>query len=171
MGSGGGNMSGTGGSSSGGASADSARYSFEQSTQSWGAPSGSAAFTSVTSSTAAHFAGQSSLAGTISTDATRKFELAIALTTPSPGPGVGVTFHVLVPVGAPIAWVQPYVKTGAPGYTWTGVIVSPPSLKSGEWNTIAVAVPAGSAAIRELGVQLNVTAAWTGTVYVDSVTW
>ena len=171
-GSGGHLVAGTGGASSGGAPADTARYSFEQGTQSWGVPSGNQpAFAAVTSTTAAHFAGQSSLGGSISTGVAHVYQLAVQLTAGSPAAGAKVTFHVQVPVGAPIDWVQPYVKTGAPGYVWTGVTVAPPSLTPGAWNAIVVTVPSPSATIQEIGVQFDVTAAFTGTVYIDTVTW
>jgi len=39
------------------------------------------------------------------------------------------------------------------------------------WNTVVVTVPGASPAIQELGVQFDVTQSWTGTVYVDTVTW
>lgn len=163
---------GTGGASSGGAPADTARFSFEQGTQSWGTPSGNQpAFAAVTSTTAAHFAGQSSLGGSISTGVAHVYQLAVQLTAGSPAAGTKVTFHVLVPLGAPIDWVQPYVKTGAPGYVWTGVTVAPPTLTPGAWNAIVVTVPSPSATIQEIGVQFDVTAAFTGSVYIDTVNW
>jgi hypothetical protein len=125
----------------------------------------------VVSSAAEHFAGLASLAATLSTVPAQKFQVAVSTPTGGPPASAKVTFHVLVPTGAPLGSIQPYVKTGAPGYTWTGVTVSAPTLKLGAWNTVVVTVPGASPAIQELGVQLDVTQSWTGTVYVDTVTW
>ena len=44
-------------------------------------------------------------------------------------------------------------------------------LAAGAWNTITVTVPADAVNVAVLGVQFDVTAAWTGTVYVDNVNW
>jgi hypothetical protein len=102
----------------------------------------------------------------------QKFQVAVSTPTGGPPASAKVTFHVLVPAtGGPLGSIQPYVKTGAPGYTWTGVTVSSPTLKLGAWNTVVVTVPGASPAIQELGVQLDVTQSWTGTVYLDTVTW
>jgi hypothetical protein len=157
----------TGGSAAGGAAAvDTARYNFESSAQSWAAASGTPAFASIAISTAQHAAGQSSLAGAIAASAAATYQLHVQPTTAVPA-GSTVSFHVFYPAGAPMAWVQPYGIGGEPDYPWYGAARSVPA---GTWNTLTIAIPSTGAAAG-LGIQFKLTDAWTGTVYVDAVTW
>ena len=172
----------TGGTSTGGTSvsadagtadsgtADNARYNFEQSIQSWLVPTGTLPFTSLVRSTAWSFAGQASLAGTVAATAAAKYQMEVS-PTPAVTAGTTVTFHVFMPRASTIDWIQPYVREGAPGYRWTGTKVDAEDLAAGAWNTITVTVPADAVNVVVLGVQFHVTAAWTGTVFVDSVDW
>ena len=172
----------TGGTSTGGTSvsadagtadsgtADNARYNFEQSIQSWLVPTGTLPFTSLVRSTARSFAGQASLAGTVTATAAAKYQMEVS-PTPAVTAGTTVTFHVFMPRASTIDWIQPYVREGAPGYRWTGTKVDAEDLAAGAWNTITVTVPADAVNVVVLGVQFHVTAAWTGTVFVDSVDW
>jgi len=158
----------TGGSGAGGAVvADTARYNFESSVQSWAAPTGTPAFASISISTAQHAAGQSSLAGAIAASAAATYQLYVQPTA-SIAAGTTLTFHIFYPTGAPIGWVQPYGQEGGPNFTWYGTSRMVPA---GMWNTLTVAIPSTGGAVSSLGVQFNLTASWTGTVYVDAVTW
>ena len=50
--------------------------------------------------------------------------------------------------------------------------VAPSSLTAGAWNTITVTVPANAVTpLYQLGVQFTTGAAWTGTCYIDTVSW
>jgi hypothetical protein len=84
-----------------------------------------------------------------------------------------VSFRFWLPTGSRISGVQPYVQQGsAGGWQWTGSWVSGSSLKAGDWNTVAVQVPANAASpLYQLGLELFTDAAWSGTVHVDSVSW
>jgi len=45
-------------------------------------------------------------------------------------------------------------------------------LTAGAWNTITVTVPANAVTpLYQLGVQFSTNAAWTGTCYIDSMSW
>lgn len=85
-----------------------------------------------------------------------------------------MTYRVLVPVGSMVDWVLPYVQEVAPSYRFTAIaggshFLTPASF--GTWLTFTVVVPANALAIGTLGVQFHAVAAWTGTVYLDSIDW
>ncbi len=159
---------GTGGAGTGGAATDSAHYNFESSVQSWAMATGSAAFTSIARDTSRRFMGQSSLAAGIAATAAATYQLSV-IPSPAIPAGATVTFHIFIPTGAALDWIQPYVQEVGPAYTWTGNYAQPPPT-FGAWTTLTVSVPA-AANIGALGVQFHTSAAWTGTVYVDSVGW
>jgi len=46
------------------------------------------------------------------------------------------------------------------------------SLKTNAWNTLTVTVPSNAVTpLNSLGVQFSTNGAWTGTCYVDSISW
>jgi hypothetical protein len=168
-------MGGTGGSAgkggsggTGGAtSTDPARYSFETGTQAW-APSGGM-ITGVTSSTTRAFAGTRSLAATFNGAAGTQ---SVRVSSPGTPRSATVTYRVWVPSGSRITAVQPYVLQGAAGnWAWTGNWRAISALTTNAWNTITVTVPSNAAALAELGVSFTTNGTWTGTVFIDSVTW
>jgi hypothetical protein len=56
-------------------------------------------------------------------------------------------------------------------WTWTSTTASASNLKANAWNQVSVTVPANALApFTEIGLQFDSLAAWTGTIYVDSVT-
>ena len=166
---------GAGGSGTGGVNGDTTRYNFEGSVQGWigAAGVGLTPVTAVATSAAQHFAGTSALAGTISLPAGGLAALVVVPPTPAIPPGTTVTYRVFVPAGSLVDWVQPYVQEVGPLFIFTppvggGQIVI---ANLGTWLTFTVAVPANAAMIGTLGVQFHANAAWTGTVYVDSINW
>jgi hypothetical protein len=147
---------------------DPAQYGFESGVLGW--VSGGTPIGSVKTATAQKFAGAQALAVNFTGTAAGRSAAKVA----SPGALAGklVTFHVWIPAGSKISSVQPYVMQGAAGgWAWTGNWQSAAALKTGVWNTLAVQVPAAATSIAELGVQFTTSAAWTGTAYVDSVSW
>ncbi len=45
-------------------------------------------------------------------------------------------------------------------------------LSTNAWNTITVTVPSNAVTpLYQLGVQFNTNATWTGTCYIDAVSW
>jgi hypothetical protein len=94
------------------------------------------------------------------------------VSTPGVPAGATVTYRVWIPSGSRIGAIQPYVLQGAAGgWTWTGAYRSSSQLTANAWNTVTVTVPSNAAALHELGVQFITNATWSGTAYVDSVTW
>jgi hypothetical protein len=92
----------------------------------------------------------------------------------SPGVPAGSTiaFRIWLPAGSAITGVQPYAMQGAQGgWTWTGTWRAASSLTANAWNTINVAVPGNAALIDQLGMEFTTSKAWSGTAYVDAVTW
>ena len=170
-----GGHSGTGGTAG---PADTAMFNFEGSTQNWGGASQSTdLFTSVMTSTAEKFAGSSSLAGQITADATQPgpYSLEILeaplLTIPA---STVVTFHVFVPTGAPVDFVQPYLQETdiAPmPYRFNNTYRGMGNFAMGAWTTITVTAPPDVTPLQKIGVQFHLTGPYTGPVYVDSVTW
>lgn len=90
-----------------------------------------------------------------------------------PTAGKTVSFHVYIPAGANISWVQAYVQQGASGnWAWTTATKNMSSLTAGAWNTISVQVPSTATSIATIGLQFGKTSSsWSGNVNVDSVTW
>ena len=99
-------------------------------------------------------------------------DASATVASPSTPAGKIVTFHVWVPSGSAISAIQPFVLQGASGnWTWTGNWQAIGSLKTNAWNTLTVAVPANASALFELGVDVTTSSTWSGTIYVDSVSW
>jgi hypothetical protein len=56
-------------------------------------------------------------------------------------------------------------------WKWTSNTVSAANLKANAWNQVSVTVPAGAVTpFTEVGLQFDSKAAWSGTIYVDTVT-
>jgi hypothetical protein len=149
--------------------ADAAEYNFESGTQGWVSAGG--IITGVATSTAEVYAGAQSLAVTI--NGSSAASPYVYVSSPSTPAGKTVTFHIWFPTGSKISAVQPYVQQGAGGnYLWTGNYQSVSNLTAGAWNTIMVTVPTNAVTpLAQLGVQFFTSAAWSGTCYVDSVSW
>lgn len=151
----------------GGVAVDSARYNFERNSQGWAATEGS--FTSVVRSTEKAFAGQAALAGTLRATGASRHSIVVGGPTPSPTAGAGLTFQIFVPDGAAVDWLQPFVVESGSASRFTGQYVARP--EQGRWLTVRLTVPSDASSIATLGIQFHTSGAWTGTVYVDSVTW
>jgi hypothetical protein len=147
---------------------DPAQYGFESSAQSW--VSGGAPIASVASSTDRAFAGAASLKMNFSGGAGAQEAFVANPSTPA---GRTVTFRIWFPAGSPITSIQPYALQGASGgWAWTGTWRATSSLTAGQWNTITVAVPTNAVTpLAQLGVEFVTNASWTGSAYVDSVSW
>ena len=93
--------------------------------------------------------------------------------SPSTPAGRTVTYRIWFPAGSRLTSIQPYVQQGAGGgWLWTGNWQPVTSLTAGAWNTITVNVPSNAVTpLYQLGVQFATNAAWTGTCYIDSVSW
>lgn len=151
----------------GGVAADSARYNFERNAQGWAATEGS--FVSVARSTENAFAGQAALAGAMRATRAARHSIVVERPTPSPAAQAELTFHVFVPDGAAVDWLQPFVVESGSASRFTGQYVASP--EQGRWLIVRLTVPSDASSIATLGVQFHTSGAWTGTLYVDSVTW
>ncbi|MFP2923677.1 hypothetical protein ACLESO_00375 [Pyxidicoccus sp. 3LG] len=98
--------------------------------------------------------------------------MATVLSAPVPR-GATVTFRVWIPSGSRITAIQPFALEGASGgwrYTgrWTGIS----SLKTNAWNTVTVTLPSASTTpLYQLGVEFTTSGSWTGTAYLDGISW
>jgi hypothetical protein len=183
MGTGGAGMGGMGiggagmGGAAGGPAIDTAQYNFEASAQGWVSQVG---FTAAARMTAQRFAGAASLGATLTfappAPMNGNLQDLSVLPAAGTGPVAGnlVTFHVFLPANAAgvIAWVQPFIQDAPQAFF--GQYTPAAMLIFGGWNTITLPLPpAVISPIFKIGVQFNTngTAAFTGTIYVDSISW
>jgi len=147
---------------------DTAIYNFETSTQGWitsGGMLGSPAISIVQPCK-----GVRSLAVPVGASGADTQDVYVP--SPAVTPGKKILFHFWIPAGSTVSGVQPYVLQDATGgWTWTGNWQPIANLKVGSWNTVPVTVPANAKGIFSLGIEFSTSAAWSGTVYVDSVYW
>jgi hypothetical protein len=166
-----GGVSGSGGAGTGGTTAisDPANYNFEATNQGWGIATGTEPFTTVARSTAQHFAGVASLAGTLSAVAGKNYFLEVAPPVPTIPVNATVTFHVFVPAAAQLTTLRVYLLSDVFALAFTDTPGT--ALKRDAWTTTTLVVPPSATSVIRLGVKLFSSGTWTGTVYVDSVDW
>jgi hypothetical protein len=142
-------------------------YGFEDGTQGWA--SGGNPISKVSSSTEQKLTGGHSLALSF-TGGQGTQDVKVA----DPGVPAGrlVTFQIWVPEGHPLVFVQPFLlQNGQGNWAWKGDWHAAKELKPGAWAAVTLQVPANSAPLAQLGLQFATSAPWTGTIYVDSITW
>lgn len=142
----------------------STRYDFEGSTDNWGFQSGTGA---VTTSTTENYSGSYSLKAAFNNTTTG----IVGIYNPSPSPaGKEIAEWVWVPSGTSLNGLQAYVEYGS-GYTWVGgTWMSASALTANEWNEIFVTAPSGQA-IQAAGVSFLFNSSYTGSFYIDAVTY
>ncbi|MFT3921564.1 MAG: PA14 domain-containing protein [Myxococcales bacterium] len=146
---------------------DTARFAFESDAQGWTTTGGF--LTSAVSSSDRAYRGLRSLKVSVSGGAGSQ---RVFVPNPAVPAGATVTFNVYVPAGSTLGLVQPYVLQGAAGgWAWTGNWRAIGSLSAGQWNAISVVVPAGAAALAELGVEISNQSTGNFATYVDAVNW
>ena len=154
-------------------SADTAQYNFEGTTH--GFTTYGTEVTSITSSADRAFAGANSLK--VSLNATSNANPGtVYVANPGPGltSGTVITYRVWFPAGSALNAIQVWVNENTGGGTnrWTGNHTPIANLTAGQWNTITVTLPANASPVESLGVQFHFNAGgWTGTCYVDSISW
>jgi len=148
---------------------DPAQYNFETGIQGWTSSGG--LVSSIAQSSNHAFLGSYSLAVNIA--ATGSDSQYVYVLNPSTPAGSTITFHLWVPVGCGLSAVQPYALQGTGGgWAWSGNYEPVSSLTAGAWNTITVALPSTAVTpLYSLGVQFMSSSAWSGTCYIDSVSW
>jgi hypothetical protein len=130
---------------------------------------GTEPFTGIVRSTAQHFAGVASLAGTLTAASGKNYFLEVAPPVPAIPAGATITFHVFVPAAAQLSAIRCYALNDA--FVLAFVDTPASALERGAWTTVTLPVPATETNVIRLGVKLMSTGAWTGTVYVDSIDW
>jgi hypothetical protein len=149
---------------SGTAITDPAQYNFEASVQGWSG--GGGIVSNAVTSTAQHFAGYQSLAVNFT-------GAAAGTASPNVGnvsitPGTNITIRVWIPSGSTVTAIQPFIQDH--NNTWSSVWYG--SFTANAWNTLTVTVPSNATTpLNTLGVQFFTSGAWTGTCYIDSVSW
>ena len=143
---------------------DPAQFNFETDPQGW--VGGGGIMSGVATSTAQHFAGNQSLAVDFNGGAAGSSSASVGnVVVPA---GKTITFQVWIPSGSPITSLQPYIQD----YNWTWTSGWFGSLTANAWNTITLTVPTTAvSAFHNLGITFSTSAAWTGTCYIDSVSW
>jgi len=143
---------------------DTAEYNFEAGTQSWAA---GGTGTSVTQSVGQAYMGSHSLAVNFNGPAGQS---SASIASPPIPAGAAVSFHIWIPAGSKVDWLQPYVQDQ--NWTWTSNWQPTSSLTAGAWNTVTLTIPSVAVLpLRSVGVQFDTTAQWTGACYIDSVSW
>ncbi len=149
---------------SGTAITDPAQYNFEATTQGWSG--GGGIVSGVAISTVQKYAGNQSLAVNFSGTAGGTSSASVG--NVAVVPGTTITFRVWIPAGSKVTLLQPYLQDN--NWNWSSGWFQ--SLTAGAWNTVTLTVPlTATSPLQVLGVQFTTNAAWTGTCYVDSVSW
>lgn len=147
-----------------GVNPDPTKFHFESDTQRWSASGGQ--ISGITTSTAQSFAGKQSLA--VSFNGATEGQSSLNLSNVVLPAGTTVTFRVWVPAGHQITKIEPYLQD----YNWNWSASWYGSFVADSWNTLTVTVPPGATTpLKNLGLQIASGAAWTGTLYVDSINW
>ncbi len=109
------------------------------------------------------FSGSSSLAIRLEGEQYAGFRSPSALS--DLGVGSVVTYYVYVPAGAPLK-ARPYVVDGSYDERFAA---DKTTLTPGEWTQVSLTVPSVDI-LRYLGIEID-DPGWTGTVYLDAVSW
>ena len=148
------------------ANQDTALYNFETGAQGWTNTAG----ISVRDSEGEAFAGCKSLSVSFNKST---FEASADVYVLSPSgikPGQTITMHIWIPAGSELTSVNPFITNSS--WTWLASDYKTMSdLTAGQWNTFSFTVPADApTTFGELGVEFDSSAAWSGQVYIDSIT-
>jgi hypothetical protein len=147
-----------------GVNPDPTKFNFETDTQGWSA--GGAPIAGIATSTAQHFAGKQSLA--VNFNGTTAGASSVSLSNVVVPAGAKVTFHVWVPAGHQITAIEPILQD----FNWVGTQswYGGGSLSTNAWNTLTVTMPPNAIApLKSLSLKITTGAAWTGTLYIDSI--
>jgi hypothetical protein len=143
---------------------DPTKFNFETDTQGWSA--GGAPIAGIATSTAQHFAGKQSLA--VNFNGAPAGASSVSLSNVVVPAGATVTFHVWVPAGHQITTIEPILQD----FNWVGTQswYAGGSLSTNAWNTLTVTMPPNAIApLKSLSLKITTGAAWTGTLYIDSI--
>ena len=147
-----------------GTNTDPTKFNFETDTQGWSASG--ALITGIATSTAQHFAGKQSLAVNFVGGAAGDSSVVVSdLVVPA---GATLTFHIWVPAGHQVTSIVPILQD----FNWVWTQGWWGNLTAGAWNTRTYTMPSGGTApLKHLTLKISTGAAWTGTLYIDSIDW
>ena len=147
-----------------GVNPDPAKYHFETDTQRWSASG--AQISGIATSNARAFAGSRSLA--VSFNGTTAGTSSVDLGDVVVPAATTITFHVWIPGGSLVTTIEPYLQD----YNWVWSESWYGNWTANAWNTLTVTVPpTATTPLKRLGLKFTTSAAWTGIVYLDSVSW
>lgn len=149
------------------ANQDTSLYNFESGVQGWTHSTG---IFSVIDSEGEAFEGCKSLGVNFNESSFEASATAYILSPAGIKPGQTITMHIWIPAGSQLVSINSFITNTS--WTWLasdyqGIA----DLKAGQWNTLSFTVPANApTTFGELGVEFDSSEAWTGRVYIDSVT-
>jgi len=147
-----------------GVNPDPTKYHFETDTQRWSA--NGAQISGIATSTAQHFAGNQSLA--VNFNGTTAGTSSVSVGDVNVPAGTTITFRVRIPAGSAVTAIEPYLSD----YNWGWASRWYGNLAANTWHTITLTIPSDRPTpLKQLGLRISTNAAWTGTCYVDSVSW
>jgi hypothetical protein len=139
------------------------RFDFEDgTTQGWAVDWGSG--TTVGNTTARAYSGTHSLA--VHVPASTWTGIADKGPLPGLSPGMTVTYRVLNPAGVNIR-VEPYAADSR----WTCHYLGVFTAATARWTTATVTIPAGWTAVEDIGLRVDNSGSWSGTIWVDAISW
>jgi hypothetical protein len=149
---------------------DTAPFHFEDGLQNWVMWGGM--LKGVASSTEQAWAGTHSLAARLESTGTGGL-VKVSVSNVTVPAGAKLSFRVWFPPNSRVSALQPFIIQGAGGgWKYTGAWVSTGPMTAGSWNTAFLQVPANAVSpLAELGLEIFTDGPWTGTVYLDSVSW
>jgi hypothetical protein len=147
-----------------GVNPDPAQFNFESDSQGW--VGGGGIISGLATSTTQSYAGRQSLAVNFNGSSSGSSIIYVQSTVVAPGQTI--TFHVWIPSGSKISSIQPYIQD----HNWNATSGNNASLAANAWNTFTLTVPQTAVTpFQNLAIQFNTSAGWTGTCYVDSISW
>ena len=152
------------GATTSGVNPDPAQYHFETDPQGWYGSGG--IISGITNSTVRKYAGQQSLAVNFDSASAGNSSI-IVRGVPAPA-GATITFRVWLPSGHKISTIEPIVQD----YNWHWTQSWYNNFAANAWNTFTVTVPpTATTELQRLNLKFSTSAGWTGTCYVDSISW
>jgi len=159
-----------------GVNPDPTKFNFETDTQRWTASG--ALISGIATSSTQHFAGKQSLA--VNFNGTSAGTASVELSDLLVPAGATVSFHVWVPAGHRITAIEPNLQDY--NWVWAQTWQGGENLYARAWTTFSIKVPltyqdkndvtqATVTPLQRLGLRITTDAAWTGTLYIDSINW
>ncbi len=141
---------------------DTSQYNFETGTQGFNST------LIVAQTTAKAYAGRGSLAATFTAQTT---PVQVLVANPVVPRGATVAYHVFISDVASMTSLQVFVQEdAATQWKWTANWY-PASLLVSGWNTFTLTLPTAPGTLQSLGVEFQPNGSFTGTVYIDSISW